>query len=449
MTFDLLPDVVLLEIFDFYLDQAQKNGEIETWHTLVHVCQKWRNVVFGSPRRLNIRLVCTARRSVGQMLAVWPPLPIVVKQQGRPTSRRGVNNIVAALEYNDRICEIDLWRVPSSLLEKVMAAMKEQFPALTFLDLQCEDDTTSAVVPDSFMGGSAPNLQNLSLRSIPVSFPGLQKLLLSATHLVNLSLTKIPHSGYISPEAMVTVLSTLARLEELWLDFQSPRSHRLNPSVPPPTRTVLPALTDLRFKGVSEYLEDLVARIDVPQLHSLGTTFFYQLLFDIPQLTQFVRRSPKLKAHDEAYLTFSYSNVSLTLQPRFGTKIALGISCRKIDWQLLSLVQICTSLSPLFSIVEHLGIDFDGFSSLPRWEGDVENDQWLDILRPFTAVKNLYISRQIASRIVAALREPIGVSANSVLPALESLLVGRLRLSGPIQEAIGQLIAAVSSPVAL
>jgi hypothetical protein len=279
------------------------------------------------------------------MLAMWPPLPIVVKQHGRLTSRWGVDNIVAALEHNNRIREIDLWRVPSSLLEKVLATMKEQFPALTFLDLQCEDDTTPEIVPDSFMGGSAPSLQNLSLRSIPVTFPGLQKLLLSANRLVNLSLIKIPHSGYISPEAMVTALSTLTRLEELWLEFQSPRSHRLTPTLPPPTRTVLPALTDLRFKGVSEYLEDLVARIDAPQLHSLGTTFFFQLLFDIPQLTQFVCRTPKLTGHDEAYLTFSYSNASLTLQRGVGTKIALGISCRKIDWQLLSLVQICTSLS--------------------------------------------------------------------------------------------------------
>jgi len=425
---------------------------MEAWQKLVHVCQKWRNVVFGSPRRLNICLVCTARKPVRRMLAVWPPLPIVVKQYGRPTSRWGVKNIVAALKHKDRIHEIDLWRVPSSLLEKVLMAMKEQFPVLTFLDLQCEDDTTSAVVPDSFMGVSAPSLQNLSLRGISITFPGLQKLLLSATHLVNLSLIKIPHSGYISPEAMVTALSTLTRLEELWLEFQSPRSHGHLPSLSPPTRTVLPALTDLRFKGVSEYLEDLVARIDAPQLRSMGTTFFYQLLFDIPQLTQFVSRTPKFKAHDEAHLTFAYSNVSVTLQQRFGTKLALGISCRKIDWQLLSLAQICTSSSPLFSTVEHLYIDIDGFSSLLRWEDDIENSQWLDLLRPFTVVKSVYFSWQIASRIVAALQDLIGERVTSVLPALESLLVERLNQSGPVQEAIGQFVAArqlASRPIAV
>jgi hypothetical protein len=39
----------------------------------------------------------------------------------------------------------------------------------------------------------------------------------------------------------------------------------------------------------------------------------------------------KAQAHDEAYLAFSYSNVSPTLQQRSGAKIALGISCRTID----------------------------------------------------------------------------------------------------------------------
>ena len=452
VTFDLLSDDVLLEVFDFYMDQARKNGEIEAWHTLVHVCQKWRNVVFESPRRLNNGLICTARKPVRQSLAIWPPLPIVVKQHGRPMSEWGVDNIVAALEHNDRIREIDLWCIPGSLLEKALVAMKERFPALTSLDLQCEDDTTSAAVPNSFMGGYAPSLKNLSLRSIPITFPGLQKLLLSATHLVNLSLIKIPFSGYPSPEAMVAALSTLTRLEELWLEFRSPQSHYHLPSLPPLARTVLPSLTDLRFKGVSEYLEDLVARIDAPQLHSLGATFFYQLLFDIPQLTQFVCRTPKLKAHDEAYLTISYSNASLTLQHRSGTKVALGVSCSKIDWQVSSLAQICTSSAPLFSTVELLHIGIDGFFSLPRWEDDIENGQWLDLLLPFTIVKNLYLSWKIASRIISALEELIGESVISVLPALESLFVERLNLSGPVQEAIWPFVAArrlASRPIAV
>jgi hypothetical protein len=54
MTFDMLPDDVLLKIFDFYVDEDfEPYGEqrIEVWKTLAHVCRRWRSVLFQSPRR--------------------------------------------------------------------------------------------------------------------------------------------------------------------------------------------------------------------------------------------------------------------------------------------------------------------------------------------------------------------------------------------------------------
>jgi hypothetical protein len=106
--------------------------------------------------------------------------------------------------------------VTNSQLEEVLAAMQQPFPALTDLAIWCRndgllEDEMRPVVPESFLGGSAPRLQHLELNRVP--FPGLPKLLLSATGLVTLSIWGIPHSGYISPEAMVRCLSTLTRLE--------------------------------------------------------------------------------------------------------------------------------------------------------------------------------------------------------------------------------------------
>ncbi len=212
----MLPDVALLRIFDFYIDEER----IEEWHTLVHVCRIWRNVVLGSPRRLNLRLCCTGTKPVRNMLDVWPPLPIVVFDNGY--KMLSVGNIIAALEHNDRVCDIELWRRP--------------------LWFNC------------------------------VPFPGLPKLLLSATRLVDLRLWRIPHSGYISPEAMVAGLSALTRLEKLVIRFESPHSHP-EPDLPTMARTLLPALTYLRFKGVCGYLEDVVARIDAPLLKDLNISF--------------------------------------------------------------------------------------------------------------------------------------------------------------------------------
>ena len=53
--------------------------EVEGWQLLVHVCRRWRNVVFGSPRRLNLQLRCTHETPVKDKLDVWPSLPLIIK----------------------------------------------------------------------------------------------------------------------------------------------------------------------------------------------------------------------------------------------------------------------------------------------------------------------------------------------------------------------------------
>jgi hypothetical protein len=61
---DVLPDDVLLGVFDIYvITNPSFHGKmgIEAWQSLVHVCQRWRSLVFLSPRRLNLRLFCTPK----------------------------------------------------------------------------------------------------------------------------------------------------------------------------------------------------------------------------------------------------------------------------------------------------------------------------------------------------------------------------------------------------
>ena len=117
------------------------------------------------------------------------------------------------------------------------------------------------VLPKEFLGRSAPRLREITLSGIP--YPALPALLRSASHLVTLELHRIPPTGYISPQAMATCLAALPRLDTLDLQLQSvfPRPERIRPPV---TRFLLPALTSFEFRGASEYLEDLVARIESP-----------------------------------------------------------------------------------------------------------------------------------------------------------------------------------------
>ena len=438
LTVDMLPDVALLRIFDFYREITDSE-----WRVLVQVCRKWRIVVFGSPRCLRLQLNITPRTPVKETLDVWPPLPINIEVDALGEDE-GVDNILAALKHNDRTCEIILNNVPSSQLETILSELQKPFPTLSSLCIFSIHET-APVQPDSFLGGSAPSLRALILKFIP--FPGLPKLLLSATSLVSLDLRYNHHSGYISPEALVTSLSVLTRLKCLFIDFDSPLSHPdwKGHRPLPLTRPLLPDLASLWFKGASKYLEYLVARIDAPLLHDLAITFFHQQIFDTPQFAQFLSRTLN-KALDKARVVLGPDSLLVTLPPSFdgGLRVYLAFSHSQSDWLLLSLAQICSSSLPqaLIQAVEHLYIS-DSRPPLHRRD-DIESNRWLEVLHPFTAVKGLYISREFMPSITPALQELVGERVTEVLPALQTLFLEEplSSESGPVQETIGQFVAA-------
>ena len=414
---------------------------VEAWQSLVHVCQRWRSLVLESRRRLNLQLYCTPKTPARDKLDVWPALPLIVVGGNILSLASGTDNIIAALGQTNRVCQVNLSRIVDRPLERILAAMQVPFPELTYLRLWLSSNRVPAI-PDSFLGGSAPRLRFFTLYGIP--FPRLPKLLSSATHLVHLILSNIPHSGYISPKAMITLLSVLFSLDTLLLEFQSPQSRPNweSPSLPPPKRFILPALTRLKFKGVTEYLEELVIGIDTPQLDFLRITFFNQIDFDIPQLAQFINCTPTLRPLYRAYVEFygNFTHVELSASsstPNF----TISISCREPDWQVSSIEQVCnSSLDPL-SMVKDFYIGHR-YSQPNRKYDAIENTLRLQLLRPFTAAKNLYLSETFAPGIVAALQELIGDRITEVLPSLQNIFVQGLEPSGPFQENIGRVVAA-------
>ena len=156
---------------------------IGAWKSLVHVCQRWRNIVFGSPRRLNLQLCCTPETPARETLDIWPALPLVVWGQLKLSSNTDNVNVVAALEKSNRVRLVHLFLLGDHQLEEVLAAMQVPFPELTGLELMSNGETMP-VIPDSFLDGSAPHLRHFGLNGIP--FRGLPKLLLSAPHVVEL-----------------------------------------------------------------------------------------------------------------------------------------------------------------------------------------------------------------------------------------------------------------------
>jgi hypothetical protein len=96
---------------------------------------------------------------------------------------------------------------------------------------------------------------------------------------------------------------------------------------------------------------------------------------------------------------------------------------------------------PLLSTVKDLYIEC-GYLKLV-WQNDaIENDLWLELLLPFTAVKNVYLSQVFAPGLTAALQELVGARIAEVLPSLQNIFVEELEPWEPFQENIGQFASA-------
>ncbi len=175
----------------------------------------------------------------------------------------------------------------------------------------------------------------------------------------------------------------------------------------------------------------------------MDITFFNQIDFDCRRLAQFINYSPILRALDEAHVQFI--DVAATVTFRYQTSesgygdLLINILCREPDWQLSSIEQVCSSLHPI-STVEDLYIDHE-YSEIVWKDDAIENTLWLQLLLPFTAVKNLYLSKVFAPGIAAALQEPVG-GITEVLSSLQNIFVEALEPSGPFQKNIEQFVAA-------
>jgi len=452
VTIDALPDNVLLDTFEFCLGKDdpdlvfdKHDHDYDEWQTLVHVCCRWRWIVFTSPRRLDLKLYCTRQRSVNsKTLGIWPELPIVIDAENM-RSQEDATNVIGALRQHNRVCKIHYNNGHfQDLLLKEFAAIDEPFPALTSLVL-VSFGHNAPVLPDSFLGGSAPRLRSLVLDGIP--YPSIGNLLSSTTNLVRLDLWNIPHSGYISPETIVPCLSMLPRLGELLLSFRHPRSpaRRASRHPPPLTRVVFPSLTYLQFRGDIEYLEDILSQIETPILDQSYFHFFNRLVFDAPLLGHFIRRTETFMTIHTARVEFYNLAVWVTFSAQemanndFRT-LTLSISCKPLDWQLSALPQVLNSFLSSLSTLESLEIAV----SREYWQDEIEDIQWREFLHPFASVKEISLKYKASVRLVApALRGLAGERATEVLPALQnlSLTTSGWSPSGPLKEAIEEFIA--------
>jgi hypothetical protein len=426
-TISILPDNVFLEIFNFH----RRNYEVrDHWHSgwrlLVHVCRRWRQIVFASPHRLDLLIVCKRGTPVRKYLGIWPTCPIILQYGNQEVHSSDEDNIIAALHHHDRVCDIEL-HITRSQLEKMVTVMQEPFPVLT--NLRIRSDGKSQALPCGFLRGPAPSLQAIYLHGIP--FPTLPTLLLSANDLVTLNLRYIPPTGYISPEAMVVGLAALPRLQYFIMEFQSVTSRPDRIPPPPATRTVLPTLiefSNFSYEGASEYLEALVAQVDAPQLKRIEIQYFNQLAdFRAAQLSQFIDRSagpetlPETTPIRYAEVDFHGAFVSFAMfqasnSPSYQRKVRIG--CRGIDWQVSHMAQVLSQISVTLSSVVHLWLKENLLSA-----AGTDDIEWLLLLHSFSAVRTLRVDNMLAGHVAPALEDTTGGMAAEVLPSLELIWI--------------------------
>jgi hypothetical protein len=370
------------------------------------------------------------------------------------------DGLLFALQHLSRANEIML-SAPQSTLAEMTAAMLEAAPRLEHLTLHSQ--SAEFVLPKSFLDGNAPQLRHLILTGI--SLATLHPLLPSATDLVSLVLERVPSSAYFSPESLIAHIRSMPHLQTLSIGFLSalPRPDLgsvrfLRSGQTSQARIELPALTQLVYRGVSAYLESLLARVRTPLLQDIDVTLFNQLTLRLPRTCTFIS-DLELFRPTSARIDFAQTSAhillfttSAALQPSEplsqSPDMSLSVSCNRLDFQVSAMAQICSSLSGnigsgagahLLLPVEELMLGFHQGELSEEWRGEevIDPSLWRALLAPFRQTRMLRVHVALAADLERALRPPqphstdgpafigeeVGLEQELLLPELRTIVL--------------------------
>ncbi|KAH9963650.1 hypothetical protein BC827DRAFT_1266423 [Russula dissimulans] len=332
----------------------------------------------------------------------------------------------------------------SSIIGPIVEAIQVPFPELERILIESRDCTGTPVL-STLLGGSAPRLKEIRLHGVVVPFPALRQLLLSTINLTSLCLENITSAGYFSPDALITVLlhPALAQLRILELHFRLSAFCTTTSSARPPplTRATLSSLTSLCYRGIPDYLEEFVAKIDTPALMTIRIIFYNQLIFNVQEICKFLSRMDRSEfVHEVVLRPFLHAVcISLSHQKRGSRswECDLGILCRQLEWQLSSATQILSQLSTFLPKMYKLNINT--LRSAPAPKEDVDLTQWLELFQLFPDLVSLSVSELFVPGITHALvTEDMATEA---LPTLRTLTLRGYRESPSVAEAAEKFAA--------
>jgi hypothetical protein len=234
---------------------------------------------------------------------------------------------------------------------------------------------------------------------------------------------------------LVKQLQGLPHLEELSIGFAIPiplpsaEGELLPAPIPPVTH---PSLRRLTFRGVSVYLDNLVAQINAPLLERLDLTLFFEVAFTLVNMTEFIRRTEGFASGCLDFrVIFKKDGVHVDAghkksgyhEPWDIKALSVYVNCESLDWQIDSATQVCRALGKVVSTVEVLSLDLDVDAMPSDWENMLDDMLWHELLLPFTGAKRLYIGSSLTLELSRTLASVIGDLVLDLLPELQELEV--------------------------
>ena len=430
MSIHTLDDDSLLHLFYLYrppiFDGDEDEGELVTggrgwdrelwWYKLAHVCQRWRNLIFGSASYLGLCLVCTFDMPIADMLAHSPPFPLVIDYVDdiRDPTAKDEEGITLALEQRDRVRRIRL-SIPN--LQKLIITMDGEYPVLEYLILSpSEDEVTALMFPDTLQ---VPHLRQLAL--IDFTLPIGSQLLTTAVGIVTLGL----FWTHPSTDFQFQWISFMPQLVTLTIFFESPHSSAPESQLlymPDKTHVTLPNLRTFVFQGDSDYMEAFLPRITTPRLEKLGIQLFNQLTFSVPHLIQFMNTTENLR-FDSFEVKFLGDEVHMRVYREEDETYVLSITvfCRHLDLQVSLVDQFFDSRSQISPAVEHLTLEHEEHNRSSEEHNQVDRAEWHKLLRSFNNVKTLCIDDGLVKELSRSLRPDDGELPPELLPELQEL----------------------------
>ena len=391
------------------------------WYRLVHVCQRWRNLILGSASYLRLSLVCTNGTPVENVLAHPPHLPLTVDyMDGDGITAEDEERFLLALKQRHRIRHLRLF-FPERILQRLVVAIEGEFPILEYLIVEPQAESTALRLPETLQ---TPNLHHLTLFGFVC--PIRSRLHPTAASLVTLCLVVDHQSAYFQPNVLLQWISFMPQLENLETTFTFPASdgdaERQLTYIPITTHITLPNLRYFRFRGDGDYLEGIVRWIATPRLENLHIRHFHLLTFSFPHLLQFMKTTPHLR-FDSVDIMFRDERIHMTgIFREADTHIlSVRVDCWLLDQQVSSGAQICNALSQVLSAVDHLKLDYEIHSFSSEEHNDVRRIEWRNLLRSFSNVKTLYVEGGLVEELSRCLRLEDGELPLELLPELRQL----------------------------